>query len=102
MHHEKLPLQSKKFIAYMVADLSWTFQTLYLTWILHRTIVSIANGELNASLASLTSLIMAMIIVSGFVQVGFILGQTYIDRYVRVAHIASGRDDGGEKKTEGE
>jgi hypothetical protein len=92
MAHEKSPLKSKKFIAYSVSDFSWTLILFYMAWILHQGIRNTENGELNASLASLTSLMMAIIIVNGFVQVGYIVGQAALDKYVRVAQIASGRD----------
>ena len=35
------------------------------------------------------ALMLSIVVVAGFVQVGFILGQASLDRFVRVAEIAS-------------
>lgn len=96
-HHEKLPLKSKKFIAYLLADFSWTVITFYMLWILHKGLISQTNGDLNSSLASLTTLIMAVTIVSGFVQAMYIGGQSYVDAYTRVAGIVAGVKPGAHK-----
>ena len=74
-HHEKLPLSSKKFLAYMVADLGWKI-------VLGFLIYQNCTGD------SLV-LMLSIVIVSGFVQVGYILGQAALDRYVRVAEIST-------------
>lgn len=76
--NEKFPLSSKKFIAYLVADFGWK---LLMAWLIY----------LNCEGGTLTALL-AMIIVSGFVQSGYILGQAALDKYVRVAQIASNRE----------
>jgi hypothetical protein len=95
--HEKLPLKSKKFVAYLLADMSWTAITLYMLWILHQGLVSQSNGDLNSSLASLTTLIMAVTITSGFVQAMYIGGQSAVDAYTRVAGIVAGVKPGSHK-----
>ena len=66
------PLDSKKFVAYLIADLGWT-------------------GLLGYGVYAKMdwSLLMAMVITKGFVQTGYILGQAALDKYVRVAQIAS-------------
>jgi len=70
---EPSPLDSKKFVAYLVADLGWTVLMGYgvyakMDW----------------------PLLMAMVVTKGFVQSGYILGQAALDKYVRVAKITSG------------
>lgn len=91
-YHERTPVQSKKFIAFLVSDISWTIITLYMLWIIHEGLLRHVNGELNSVLASMVTLLMAVIIVSGFVQAGYIINQTALDKYVRVAHILHGKD----------
>ena len=76
-HYElKSALQSKKFIAYLIADIGWK---ILLGWILYLQ---------KDGLDSFT-LMISIVVVAGVVQVGFILGQASLDRYVRVAEIAA-------------
>lgn len=73
---EKKAFSSKKFIAYMVAEIGW------------KAIIIIFILTAEISLYSAT-LMMGVVIISGFVQVGYILGQAGIDKYIRVAQINS-------------
>lgn len=75
MKHEKLPLSSKKFLAYLLADLGWK---VILGWLIFKN----CEGE-NLIL------LLSIVIVSGFVQTGYILGQAALDRYVRIAEITT-------------
>ena len=75
--NEPSPLDSKKFVAYLVADLGWTVLMGYgvyakMDW----------------------SLLITMVITKGFVQSGYILGQAALDKYVRVAKITAGIKEG--------
>lgn len=81
---EKLPLSSKKFLAYLIADAGWK---LLMGWMIY----------LNCEGGTLTALL-AMIVVSGFVQSGYILGQAALDKYVRVAQIAAKHSESEEGK----
>lgn len=72
---EKPPLSSKKFLAYLLAQVSLT----------GCLILAISKDG-----GTLVPVQVALVIVQGFLQTGFILGQAYIDRYVRVARIAAG------------
>ena len=76
---EKTPLESKKFIAYLVAETGFFGLMGTMLW-LHEV----------GSLLESTAFIM-LGIIAGFIAVGYILGQSYIDRFVRVALIATGR-----------
>ena len=68
---DKLPLKSKKFIAYLIADLGWKFALFYLLYQL--------KGDFkHYSFMLLTT----MIIIAGFIQVGYILGQAALDKYI--------------------
>lgn len=74
---EKTPLSSKKFIAYLLAEFGWKLVLLILLFNVEMSIVSCA-------------LMMSIVIISGFVQVGYILGQAAVDKYIRVAQVSSG------------
>ena len=72
---DKKPLQSKKFVAYLIADFGWKiilFYTLY-----HR----------KDQLDNYSFLFMiTLVIVSGFIQVGYILGQAALDKYSQITN----------------
>jgi hypothetical protein len=69
---EKTPLSSKKFIAYLLGQFCWTITMLF----------AIAWDVQDWAL-------LAMVLVNGFLQVAYIGGQAWLDRYVRVAQIFS-------------
>jgi hypothetical protein len=72
------PLQSKKFIAYLIAELSWKFLAVaVLYW---------ARHEIGA--VALSALL-AIILVSGFVEAGYIIGQSSLDQFLGLAKIAA-------------
>lgn len=70
-HFEKTPLTSKKFIAFLVGEVSWKvivgFEVLY--------------G------ASPLTVILPTIIVAGFLEAVYVGGQAALDYYVRVASL---------------
>ena len=70
----KLPLQSKKFLAYLVADFGWKFLMFYIVWEYKTAIDQYAFMVL-----------MTIIITAGFIQIGYILGQAALDKYVKAA-----------------
>jgi len=86
---EKSPLASKKFVAYLLAEVSW------------KVILVTALLSLKPQIAS-TSMwgwwfMIVTVMVAGFVEVGFIGGQAWLDKYVRIAQLASrGGNDGEE------
>ncbi len=71
---DKTPLKSKKFIAYLVADLGWKIIILYM--LMH------LKSKLEPS--ELTFL-MTIVITSGVIQIGYILGQAALDKYLNAA-----------------
>lgn len=73
-YHEKAPLSSKKFLAYMFANVTTKLYLFYCT--------KMGEGDI---------VVMTAIICSVFLDVGYILGQASLDRYVRVAAIVSGQ-----------
>ena len=71
---DKMPLKSKKFIAYLLAEFGWKLIILFLLYQIH--------GKIDHY--SLV-LLVTTVIVSGFIQIGYILGQAALDKYVSAA-----------------
>lgn len=71
---DKMPLQSKKFIAYLISEIGWKITLFYLFWKI--------QGKIDPS--DLTLLI-TIVLTSGFIQIGYILGQTALDKYVQLS-----------------
>jgi hypothetical protein len=82
---DKLPLQSKKFLAYLIADIGWKLLMFYVVW------------EYKTKIDRYAFLILvSMIVTTGFIQIGYILGQAFIDRYVMIALAAIDQEDNAE------
>ncbi len=77
MSDNKLPLRSKKFIAYLVAELGWK---IILFWIL----IDLKSKFDHYSFI----VVITLVIVSGFIQVGYILGQAALDKYTQLSERA--------------
>ena len=71
---DKTPLKSKKFIAYLIADFGWKAIILYM--LMH------LQSKLQPS--ELTFLL-TVVITSGVIQIGYILGQAALDKYINAA-----------------
>ena len=69
-----IPLKSKKFIAYLIAELSWKF---LIFWVLFEYKTKIEHYAFMT--------LVAMIVTSGFIQIGYILGQAALDKYAYTA-----------------
>lgn len=65
---EKAPLQSKKFIAYLISNLG---SKALMFWMVHNQESDFVMG--------------AMVTAAAFIDIGYILGQAALDKYVRVA-----------------
>ena len=68
------PMASKKFVAYLIAELSWKAIIVMLI---------ASQGTVGDHLVILT-----IVLIAGFLEVAYILGQAYIDRYMRIADLA--------------
>ena len=68
---DKLPLKSKKFLAYLIADIGWKILMFYVIWEYQTKIEHYAFMVL-----------VTMIVTSGFIQIGYILGQAALDKYM--------------------
>lgn len=78
---ETLPLKSKKFLAYLIADLGWKFLMFYIVW------------EYKTGIDKYAFMVLiSMIVTAGFIQIGYILGQAALDKYTHVAVAALDRD----------
>jgi len=86
----KLPLKSKKFLAYLIADFGWKILIGY----------TIYKEEAKNEIGYTTFLILlSMIITAGFIQIGYILGQAMLDKYAAsIVEIFDKDDDDKNKK----
>jgi len=83
---DKLPLQSKKFIAYLISDFGWKIIILYMLMHLKS---SLAPSELT--------FLLTVVITSGVIQIGYILGQSALDKYLHAAVNILDKDNKNEK-----
>jgi len=88
----KLPLKSKKFLAYLIADFGWKILIGY----------TIYKEEAKNEIGYTTFLILlSMIITAGFIQIGYILGQAMLDKYAAsIIEIFDKDDDEDKSKKE--
>jgi hypothetical protein len=81
------PMQSKKFLAYLIADIGWKAIILY--QLMH------LKGKLEIN--ELTFLI-TTVITAGVIQIGYILGTASLEKYLASAVEIFDRDDKPPKK----
>lgn len=74
-------LQSKKLVAYFVAELTW------------KVLIGIALWLDPVEGAVPRWALITMIVTTGFLEVGYILGQAYVDGFIRATHIGKNKDD---------
>ena len=79
---DKTPLKSKKFIAYLIADVGWKVVILYMLTHLKSKLEA---GELT--------FLMTVVITSGVIQICYILGQAALDKYINAAVDILDKDD---------
>lgn len=78
---EKPPLTSKKFVAFLLAEVTWKLILIVALFVF--------KTELQAATVWGWWFMVTIVLVAGFVEVGFIGGQAWLDRYVRVAKIVA-------------
>jgi hypothetical protein len=71
---DKNPVKSKKFLAYLVSDFGWKVIIMYM----------LMHLKAKLSVQELT-LLMTIVITSGVIQIGYILGQVALDKYINAA-----------------
>lgn len=77
--HEKSHLQSKKFVAFLVAIVGYFI------------LMGIMLYQQDVKTIGENVAFMILVVTSGFLVVGYCLGQAYVDRYIRVALITMGK-----------
>lgn len=70
-------LKSKKFIAYLIAEIGWKV-------LIFNIIYKIGDTLSHQYLV----LLLTLVVVSAFIQVGYILGQAALDKYVYLGKAA--------------
>jgi len=78
---EKRPLQSKKFVAFLISEVTW--KIIILVCILNLIEADGSGGVL------LHWIMLTAVIIAGFIEAGFIGGQAWLDKYVRIAQITT-------------
>ena len=83
----KSPFQSKKFLAFLIVEITWK--------ILAGMVLFWGKGSMDKDTFIV---LLAVIVTAGVVEVGYILGQAALDKYIHMAitAIKRGSDDGEE------
>jgi hypothetical protein len=81
----RLPLESKKFLAYIIGEITWKVVIVSALLVFHE--------EFSTVGAMAWWFMIAVVATAGFVEIGYIGGQAWLDRYVRLAEIAKGDND---------
>lgn len=84
---DKSPIKSKKFLAYLIADIGWKAVIFYM--LMH------LQSKLDPE--ELTFLL-TVVITSGIIQIGYILGQAALDKYINAAVDIFDKDEKDDKK----
>ncbi len=69
----ELPLQSKKFLAYIISELGWKVIIFYILYKVDNKIDT-----------QVMTLLITIVVTSGFIQIGYILGQVALDKYIEL------------------
>ena len=78
---EKSPLRSKKFLAFLLSEVTW--KAIILICILQLIKADEGGGLL------LHWIMLTAVLIAGFIEAGFIGGQAWLDKYVRLAKITA-------------
>jgi hypothetical protein len=81
-----MPLKSKKFVAYLLAEFGWKACFFYVCYAYKDKLEHYSF-----------TLLITIVITSGFIQVGYILGQAALDRYSLIAEKAISHDSRDKK-----
>lgn len=79
-HTHQLPLQSKKFIAFLIGELTWKAVLVVALVMFHKDFTNVGTWA--------WWFMMSVVVTAGFAEIGYIGGQAWLDKYVRVAEIA--------------
>lgn len=78
--HEPLPMASKKFLAFLIGEMTWKLVLVVALFVF--------KEEFSTVGAWAWWFMIAIVVTAGFVEIGYIGGQAWLDKYVRVAEIA--------------
>lgn len=78
--NKTLPLESKKFLAFLIGEASWKVVLVVALVVFHEDFKEVG--------AWAWWFMMSVVVTAGFLEVGYIGGQAWLDKYVRVAEIA--------------
>lgn len=79
MSSSEPPLQSRKFLAYLVAEVTWKIALIVLLCL------GIKHEAIDLTVGSIA---LAIVVVAGFMEVVYVGGQAALDRYTQIANIA--------------
>jgi len=85
----KRPLESKKFVAFLVSEVTWKVALVVLL------VVGIKEAKIDLFIGSIA---MGIVIIAGAVEALYIGGQAGLDKYTRIAQIAANSGHGFEMK----
>lgn len=71
MSVQESPMTSRKFLAYLIAEITWKAIIVLLI---------LSKDKLGDNLILLT-----IVLIAGFIEVSYVLGQAYVDRYMKIA-----------------
>lgn len=77
---EKKPLESKKFVAFLVSEVTWKVVLGCLLW------VGLKEAKIDLFLGTIA---LTVVIVAGAIEALYIGGQAGLDKYTRIAQIAA-------------
>ena len=80
LSNAKPPMQSRKFLAFLVSEISWK---IIIGIIL---VMGMKNGSVDLPVGSI---ILVCVLIAGFVEAGYIIGQGSLDKYLGLAQIAA-------------
>jgi hypothetical protein len=81
----QLPLDSKKFLAFLLCEITWKVVLL--------VALVVFREEFSEVGMSAWWFMISIVVTVGFVEIGYIGGQAWLDRYVKVAEIAKEKTD---------
>ena len=90
MQHLTKPLStlaSKKLQAYLIAELSWKVLIWFALW----------KNPAEGAFPRWT--LITMVVITGFLEVGYILGQSYVDGFVRATQLRNPNHNVDEKES---
>jgi TRAP-type C4-dicarboxylate transport system permease small subunit len=87
-HHEKGALSSKKFKAFLFTETGFFI-------LMGMMVTEQEMGALGENMSFMT-----LAVTAGFLGIGIILGQSYVDKYTRVAAIMAGHGTSKEEEEE--